>query len=107
MSHARYVELALHPRVVAVVVVDRTDVRQDLPAPRIDRHERRVPDVAVVQLLDPLADLAFADLLLGQIERGRDAVAAASDGCLVATEDLRKLGADLEDEMRGLDLPDL
>jgi len=97
------VELALNTRIVAVVVVDGPDIRQDLAGSRVDGHERGVPYVAAVQLLDPLLHLPLADLLLRHVQRRRHAVTTTRDRRLVAAEDLRELVSHLKHEVRGLD----
>ena len=105
-ADARDVVLTLHARVVAVVVVDGADIRDDLTVARIDRHQRRVPDILRVQLLDPVPHLALGDLLLRHVERRRHLVAAARDRSLVAAQDRRELVAYLEDEVRRFDRRD-
>ena len=75
----RHVELALDLRGLAVVVVDAADVRDDLAGRRVDRDQRRIVDVLVGEVGDPLLDELVSDLLQGVVEGGLDAVAAGAD----------------------------
>ena len=74
-----HVELALDAWVLAVVVVDAADVRDDLPGRRVDGHHGRVVDVEAAERVDPLQDEPLRLLLQRIVEGGRDAIAAGAD----------------------------
>ena len=92
-SKARHVELPLHARVLAVVVVDAADVRDDLAGRRVECYQRPVVHVLGLELVDPAAHLGLGGLLQAVVQRGDHPEAAGPE--LLCRVLIAELGQDL------------
>ena len=87
----RHVDLAA---VEGIPVGRAADEREDPPAAGLDRHERRVGDVAPAELVEPDADEALGLVLQPGVERGLDDEAIASGEIRPHARELREREAD-------------
>src|SRR5207247_4049699 len=83
----RHVNLAA---VEGIAVGRAADEREDPPAAGLDRHERRVGDVAPAELVEPNADEALGLVLQPGVERGLDDEAIARGEIRPPARELRE-----------------